>query len=249
LAPSQRKSPRTGASAPAAAMDHAALVATVKSMQREDPGAKDQWHIICDEQGGHVRDPARHEADFLQAFITEYKSGALSGQALKAAVPSAPAAPAVVADCAPMFKEMQRRSASFRNCWAAYCQMHGNGMSDPNKQSKDFMVGFVEHVCGHLGAMPGIVAPAGLVPPMRASSPYNVYGKAPVARPSLATPSGPFDQATTDLVQRIKAFQRANAMQKEAWHAYADEHLGGMRDPAKHDAMTLLAFIDWHSVP
>mmetsp|Transcript_14072 Transcript_14072/g.40548 ORF Transcript_14072/g.40548 Transcript_14072/m.40548 type:complete len:273 (-) Transcript_14072:107-925(-) len=57
------------------------------------------------------------------------------------------------------------------------------------------------------------------------------------------------DQAKQALVDRIKAFQRSDPSLKEAWWAYCDEMLGGVRDPARHSADDLLAFVDANGVP
>lgn len=45
------------------------------------------------------------------------------------------------------------------------------------------------------------------------------------------------------LVAQIKDLQRAGPEQKQAWWDYADSVLAGARDPAKHDADTLQAFL------
>ena len=38
-------------------------------------------------------------------------------------------------DWTPMFKEFQRKSQHFKQCWSVYCGIYGHGMNDPAKQS------------------------------------------------------------------------------------------------------------------
>merc|ERR1712060_935520 len=57
------------------------------------------------------------------------------------------------------------------------------------------------------------------------------------------------DPEKDELVSRIKAFQRESDENKQAWWNYCDTHLGGNRDPARHDANTLEDFTLCHRVP
>merc|ERR1711953_175439 len=57
------------------------------------------------------------------------------------------------------------------------------------------------------------------------------------------------DPQKDELINRIKAFQRGGQEQKEAWWNYCDTHLGGNRDPARHDVNTLEDFAVCHGVP
>merc|ERR1712137_91867 len=59
---------------------------------------------------------------------------------------------------------------------------------------------------------------------------------------------GPFGGGHAELVNQIKAFQRMGEAQKQAWWDYADQNLGGVRDPAKHDAGTLESFCSDYGV-
>lgn len=45
------------------------------------------------------------------------------------------------------------------------------------------------------------------------------------------------------LVEQVKAFQRASPESKQAWSDYCDQNLGGVYDPAKHDATSLAIFM------
>merc|ERR1740129_1186637 len=50
------------------------------------------------------------------------------------------------------------------------------------------------------------------------------------------------------LVFKVKAFQRSSEEQKQAWWTHCDTSLAGVRDPARHDATTLQAFLSSHGV-
>lgn len=45
------------------------------------------------------------------------------------------------------------------------------------------------------------------------------------------------------LVEEVKQLQRSSPSYKEAWWSYCDEHLGGVKDPSKHDPATLEHFL------
>eukprot|EP00420_Gonyaulax_spinifera_P004245 CAMPEP_0197931624 /NCGR_PEP_ID=MMETSP1439-20131203/107368_1 /TAXON_ID=66791 /ORGANISM="Gonyaulax spinifera, Strain CCMP409" /LENGTH=60 /DNA_ID=CAMNT_0043554369 /DNA_START=26 /DNA_END=204 /DNA_ORIENTATION=+ len=47
-----------------------------------------------------------------------------------------------------------------------------------------------------------------------------------------------------ELVQAIKDLQRSDPDAKQVWGQYCDEHLGGARDPNRHDVGTLQGFLD-----
>merc|ERR1740120_91342 len=51
------------------------------------------------------------------------------------------------------------------------------------------------------------------------------------------------------LVNRIKAFQRLGEDQKALWGTHCDSHLGGVRDPMRHDHSALQAFCSKNRVP
>jgi len=57
----------------------AALVDQIKSIQRSDPEAKQQWWDYCDQNLGGVKDPNRHDASVLEEFLAAQGSGSLDG--------------------------------------------------------------------------------------------------------------------------------------------------------------------------
>lgn len=195
-----------------------ALVATIKEMQRTDPTAKDQWGAYCDQKGAGVRDPAKHEASILQAFINSYNSGVRLESAEKATL-------------AAFFKEGQRKSANFKQCWASYCQVYGQGKHDPAKHEASFLIGFLDYL-GTQGSIAMQLGTGGY---------FKGTGKGTMLL-------GSSDPMKDQLVQKVKSYQRSGPDQKQAWWDYCDNSLGGVRDPSKHAAGTLKQFLQSHAV-
>eukprot|EP00933_Yihiella_yeosuensis_P004235 TRINITY_DN108610_c0_g1_i1.p1 TRINITY_DN108610_c0_g1~~TRINITY_DN108610_c0_g1_i1.p1 ORF type:complete len:309 (-),score=74.96 TRINITY_DN108610_c0_g1_i1:52-978(-) len=57
--------------------EKANLVDSIKQLQREGAGPKQSWWDYCDGQLGGVRDPNRHDAATLRAFLDLYQNGDL----------------------------------------------------------------------------------------------------------------------------------------------------------------------------
>mmetsp|Transcript_78986 Transcript_78986/g.231875 ORF Transcript_78986/g.231875 Transcript_78986/m.231875 type:complete len:307 (-) Transcript_78986:161-1081(-) len=55
----------------------ASLVDQIKTIQRTDQEAKQQWWEYCDHNLGGVKDPNRHDAAVLEEFLNAYGSGTL----------------------------------------------------------------------------------------------------------------------------------------------------------------------------
>merc|ERR550532_3523135 len=72
---------------------------------------------------------------------------------------------------------------------------------------------------------------------------------APMAKRPRVGGADTGDPEKDELINRIKAFQRGGQEQKEVWWNYCDTHLGGNRDPARHDVNTLEDFAVCHGVP
>merc|ERR1712110_1048102 len=75
-----------------------------------------------------------------------------------------------------------------------------------------------------------------------AARPDDVDAGAPPFKKARVGGADTGDPQKDELINRIKAFQRGGQEQKEAWWNYCDTHLGGNRDPARHDASTLEDF-------
>lgn len=237
-------------------MDHATMVTIIKGMQRDDQVAKEQWWALCDHTGGGVRDPAKHDDAFLLTFIRKFQAGE------RFEVPLA-AGPGNLGE---MFKEFQRKSKSFKEAWATYCDLHGTGKHDPNKQTQEFLVGFIDFLSRQgsmalamLGGaqMPGMGGMGLMQGPDENPAKRPRTGDLPIMAPLMFGQGGPMgmgssqsmDPAKDSLVQRIKQFQRSGEHQKQTWWTYADTMKGGVRDPAKHDMTSLQEFISQNGVP
>merc|ERR1712110_126280 len=103
----------------------------VKEMQRNDSDAKEQWWAYCDSQGNGIRDPSKHTSMFVQTFINMYTSG---NRWQGSDHP----------ELAELFKEGQRKSKAWKECWAEYCQQSGSRKNDPASHDARFLVGFLD---------------------------------------------------------------------------------------------------------
>jgi len=148
---------------------------------------------------------------------------------------------------AEFIKTGQRQSMNWKKAWHSYCTMNGGQMFDPNKYDDSFIGGFIDHV-GSLAAndlalqagQQGVDLEAAL---SGAKRPAPAGGGGPA---KFARGGGDNDSEKAALVQQIKDLQRSDQSKKEAWWAYCDEQLGGVKDPNRHDKETLNAFIYMH---
>lgn len=93
---------------------------------------------------------------------------------------------------------------------------------------------------GDMGALAGMGSIAGL---------GSIPGMAGMAGIAGMVSPGSVDCFKEQYVAQVKNFQRMGDPQKELWGTYADMYLGGVRDPARHDAATLQEFCQNHNVP
>jgi len=235
-------------------LDQVSLTAQIKEMQRSDATAKEQWWMYCDAEGAGVRDPAKHDASFLATFINSYDSGMRFEPAN---------------DLGELFKEGQRKSSSWKQAWASYCTLYGDGKSDPTKKDQAFLVGFFDYMgqrgamaLSSMGAMASIGSMVGMPGMAGMTGMGSMGGMAGMARSTISMgtlgapaakrmrtevfPISSGDPEKDALVSRVKAYQRSGDEQKQTWWTYCDTMLGGKRDPAKHDVATLQEFVDTH---
>jgi len=225
------------------------LATRVKQVQRSDAAGKMAWWNYADKHGEGMRDPAKHEAYFLQDFLNKYDQGGLVGEA---------AASGNAGNLGELFKEGQRSSPSFKMAWATYNLMNGNTKNDPSKASKDTLVGFLEFLgqkgmtamcggkgrgwgskgggwggCGWTGKGGG------------GSGSWGGSGKGSSDGPPAKKAKVSTGDATKDmLVEKIKEFQRSGAEQKQAWWSFCEASENKNRDPARHDIDVLQSFIE-----
>jgi hypothetical protein len=129
------------------------LVSQVKTIQRD--GGKQQWWAYCDESGGGVRDPAKHDDSFLLTFITSYSSGVKFAENLQGGSSNTDS-------LAELIKEGQKGSDDFKQAWWNYCAENGSGKNDPSKYDKKFIIGFLDF----LGKAAGFQKVMGTLGPM-----------------------------------------------------------------------------------
>jgi len=115
---------------------HEQAVARVKDIQRTDPTGKQAWWNYADKCGGGAgRDPAKHEEQMLQNFLSNYDAGGFADVQVETEN---------AGSLGDAFKECQRSSRPFKDAWANFNQMQGNRMNDPTKASKDTLVAFLD---------------------------------------------------------------------------------------------------------
>jgi len=236
-------------------------VSAIKDLQRSDVNAKQQWWAYCDAAGEGIHDPAKHAPQFLQSFIENYSAG----KRFEPAVPVARAGGGggnggvgSGGSLAQLCKEGQRKSQHWKQAWAQYCLHYGGGRNDPDRHDVTFITGFLDYIAGRGVMALSAMAPANAVwgPPAKrprttaptptaATPTYSPVGVAGMAGPA----AGAMGQGKEGLVHRVKTFQRSGDEAKQQWGAYCDEHLGGVRDPNRHDMATLKQFVDAYGIP
>lgn len=243
LAPDPAPPPRPGSGDPVKDK----LVQQVKAYQRKGQTEKDTWHNHADAQLGGIRDPARHDAQALQDFLVTHDIGLLSGlseppaKRMKdsggAALGTALADP-MKQNLVMQIKAFQRASPQQKEQWHEYADAQLGGVRDPARHDAT--------------ALEDFIATHGVPPVAPSAAPAKDVLQEPLAilqRAFQAPSPAQQDPTQQNLVQQIKSYQRANQLNKDTWHQYADEHLGGVRDPARHGATVLEDFIAAHGVP
>jgi len=143
-----------------------------------------------------------------------------------------------------LVKTGQRVSVHWKRGWQAYCQSFGTGMNDPARYNQEFITGFFDYA-GQLAeaqlSFGGGSLPFGGGEGMKRTL---VSGSMPPAKRFAKTEPGVAPSGA--LADRVKALQRRDQETKEAWWSFCDDHLGGVRDPARHPADILHQFLEQH---
>lgn len=128
------------------------------------------------------------------------------------------------ADLVEQVRAQQKASEDVRHLWHQYCDESGEGVRDPSRHEKPFLLLFLRHVGN---------------------------GAASQSQGRKQSPSqGQWPQCGgEDLVARIKAGQKSSPEIKELWHQYCDTGASGVRNPAALDASFLQAFVDQYGLP
>lgn len=190
-------------------------VAKLKELQRTDSVGKVQWEAYTDQLGSGIRDPSKHDPDFVWGFLQSYEAGVR----LEAK-----------SSLTTLMKEGSRRSTAWKRCWEAYCTSHGQTTFDPAEHDPSSLAVFLSYL-GDSGEK--VLAMMGATPPQ------DGYGWDGPPRKKVNV-GGPGKEAT---VIAVKQFQKQSEENKQIWATFCDMNLGGMRDPARHDISTLQNFL------
>jgi hypothetical protein len=127
--------------------DVQALAEEVQSGQRSDPAMKVAWVTYCDTQWDGTKDPRRHTAESLAAFLNKYRAGGLAVGSEH--VPPAGDHQAMV----DQVKVGQRSDPAFKQAWVQYCDTQYDGTKDPSRHTAESLHLFlVSGAQGHDGA-------------------------------------------------------------------------------------------------
>lgn len=119
------------------------FVARVKEIQRTDNFGKTSWDLFVDEFGGKVRDPNKHDIDFLQFYISRYESG------LYAHMGNDEGGGGYGGGLVELFKEGQRSAPAFKQAWGHF---RNGDLTDPTKAGKEALIAFLDFI-GEQGMM------------------------------------------------------------------------------------------------
>lgn len=151
----------------------------------------------------------------------------------------------------------QRHSPQFwKVAWTTHCGLYGNGFTDPAKYEESFVTAFIDYV-GQLAAADlantaaenGVAldetgAAAGAGEKRTMAAPEMPAAKRPALGTSVSYLAGAGgDSEKAELVDKVKALQRSNNDAKVGWQSYCDQHGQGVKDPSRHEAASLQAFL------
>lgn len=93
---------------------------------------------------------------------------------------------------------------------------------------------------GAANSRPGVSG----TPPIGSRSGREARAARDVPKEAPRGPSREMEPAPPELVQAVKAAQRASDANRERWHKFCDEEGGGIRDPARQSALHLQRFLE-----
>jgi len=241
-----------------------ALISQVKELQRNSPHAKEVWIAYTEANGEGHRDPARHSSEFLQAYIQQLNSGeaVVGGPDLTDTIK-------LLQKRSSNFKtawtHFTQTKGSGKGDPAKYDMafhvfffeslagvaiggpppgvLSGENPMKRMRTEKGGKGGFPNSPEEMFGAMKGMMME--MAKGMGKSKGGFSWEKGDSGKgKGGGGGGGTGDPKKDEMVERIKSFQRMGEQQKELWWAYADQQLGGKRDPAKHDISVLQTFLD-----
>lgn len=216
------------------------LVDLLKEGQRKSAAWKRCWEQYCHTHGGGVFDPCKHDQNYLVGFLNYLgtsgeqalmtNGGARAGYGMGDGPPLKKINTGFIStgnatkdQLVQAVKMFQRQGEQNKEAWASFCEQSLQGVRDPARHE----VAVLQQFLMSHGALPVTTA--------------SGCAGGCVGMPSV-------DPIKDALVSRVKAFQRMGESQREQWGAWADEHLAGKRDPARHEAQVLQHFCALHGV-
>eukprot|EP00927_Polykrikos_kofoidii_P056693 TRINITY_DN50781_c0_g1_i1.p1 TRINITY_DN50781_c0_g1~~TRINITY_DN50781_c0_g1_i1.p1 ORF type:complete len:437 (-),score=86.61 TRINITY_DN50781_c0_g1_i1:113-1348(-) len=248
------------------------LVEFVKCGQRQSAHWKAAWHSYCDSQGGGFKDPARHEESFVLGFIeyvgqcvlaqlsaidneesnqsnqSNHRGGGTFGRPVGSFVGGSPGGGKRVnpvgtgggGGCVGGSGGRWSSGTGTGTGGQWVCSGNVGGRWSPAS------VGGGASGRGK-GCAKGNSSIVAAVPSKkRSTSEMSVVPRAAIAPTSskrTRMSSATEDPEKTELIRRVKNFQRRDEESKQSWWSYTDEHHGGIHDPARLDAAVLEAFL------
>lgn len=110
------------------------LVTKIKELQKSDPDAKQQWIQYTTLEGNNVRDPAKHDAKFINNFLKKFNAGVRFGGVGMGG-----------GDPVTQIKELQRTNPDAKEQWILYCTTEGDNVRDPSKHDSSFIENFISN--------------------------------------------------------------------------------------------------------
>merc|ERR1712048_172841 len=108
------------------------FVNKIRQGQKQSEDFKQAWIEHCMAYGGDVRDPARHNAEFIRQFLMVAPEVEAQDQDPRRA--------ALIRQ----IKDGQRISEEFKAAWWTFCAESGRGLNDPAKHPTNYLQTFIE---------------------------------------------------------------------------------------------------------
>eukprot|EP00397_Hematodinium_sp_SG-2012_P044719 GEMP01050009.1.p1 GENE.GEMP01050009.1~~GEMP01050009.1.p1 ORF type:complete len:273 (-),score=61.06 GEMP01050009.1:799-1617(-) len=223
------------------------LQEAIKVGQRVSTEWKEAWHHWCDNRSRgqqSVYDPAKYQVRELTEFfkamgglyaqhffrkvsipVRENRGGrSQTDQGLPPRQRAGRAdneGPETLID---LVKMGQRQSTEWKEAWSVFCGEHAGGQNDPRKQGNNpvFFIAFCfRYGLGQLG-----------------SEDWSQPFLGAIAKTAMPL-----------IVDAIKQGQRNCTLWKDAWGEFCETKQSQFRDPSRHDAGSLLQFMDTVGIP
>jgi len=247
------------------------VVTATKILQRKSTNFKQAWANYCGMFGGGKNDPMKHDAEFHIAFYDSVcgqiqgkemtappshmmgmeppskmmrmsPPGGSTGSMASAGMMGMGMGMDLKSQLVSQIKSFQRMGDQQKQYWWDHCDQMLGGVRDPAKHDVAILQNFVD------GYGVANVLPAKPMPSMSASMGMGMST-------GMGAGMGGVDTEKMSYVQRVKAYQRADPLQKQAWDEFCNS-IGDMqhtknptKDPMRHDTQTLMDFITTYNVP